>query len=236
MGKYSGAFDEAEAEFDEEFAGKLVKSDFSDKALADLTPEGGPDKEAMEKFIAEVKAAANAEAAKDAWLNLSGKVGSVLLKAAKKVITSGLAILFLVIGAQAGILDLDPFLDGVGKASKRTRAGLAVNLKGTTKGVGYIPLAWDDKRGYWDIGLGINAKKFNNGSIGVGLGLNLVNLGHDLLKNIFKDRVGLLPVPGLYIGPVISTPSFDNITARWDYREKIDFYITYALFGSKETK
>ena len=144
-----------------------------------------------------------------------------------------LVVFFLPRPARAGILDLDGFWDGVKLASKRSRAGLAVNLYGKTKGVGYTPLAWDKKRGYWDIGLGFNAKKFDEGAVGAGLGINLVSMGHDALKNIWGGRVGILPIPGLWIGPVISTPAFNNISARWDPKEKIDVYITYAFGGAK---
>ena len=199
------------------------------------------DKAALNKLIVSVQRATRDNQRKQAVNQFKKAASAAALRLVKsaakgaiKAMLSIAVVLCLASSAQAGILDLDPFLDGVKKASKQSRYGLAVNLKGTTKGVGYIPLAWDKKRGYWDIGLGINAKKWDNGSIGAGIGLNLVNIGHDLLKNIFKDRVGLLPIPGLYIGPVISTPSFDNISARWDYREKIDFYLTYALFGPKK--
>lgn len=114
MGKYSGAFEEAEKEFDEEFAGKLVESDFSEEALTDLTPEGGPDKEAMAQFIKKAKAASDAKAAKEAWLELGGKVSVVLLKAARKAITSGLMLILLFVGQAAaqptagGIPDAPP--------------------------------------------------------------------------------------------------------------------------------
>lgn len=133
--------------------------------------------------------------------------------------------------AKAGIADLDPFFDHVKLASKRTRAGIAIDLNAKTKGVAYVPLAWHKKRGYWDIGLGYNGKKFQGGSIAPGFGINLVAIGHDLLKNVLGDRVGLLPLPGLWVGVNISTPSLDNISAKWDYKEKIDIYLTYAFFG-----
>ena len=105
MGQFSDAFKEAGEDFDAEFADKLVKSDFSSEALLKMTPDGGPNRDAMLEFIKEAKKAASAEEAKAAFLNLSGKVGTLLAKGAIKAIKGGLgallAILFIAAPAHA---------------------------------------------------------------------------------------------------------------------------------------
>ena len=240
MGDFDNADAEAAKETDEELKGYLkdVLGIDMEKMKADFPHMA--DQEIINSLIENVdKATSKAELvekwrAAGALLTKEGlEAAKTTFKIAKEVFLVLTLGLFMATPASAGILDLDGFFDGVKTASERSRVGIAVNLKGQTKGVGYTPLAWDSKRGYWDIGLGFNAKKFNDGAIGVGLGINLVAMGHDLLKNLWGGRVGILPVPGLWVGPVISAPALNNISARWDHKEKIDFYLTYAFFGIK---
>ena len=87
MNKYDDVFDEAEKISDEEMGGKLKDMKFDEQALLDLAVEPG-DKEKIEKLISEAKAAADAKAAKEAWVNFGATAGKVLLKAMSKAIES----------------------------------------------------------------------------------------------------------------------------------------------------
>lgn len=150
--EYDDAFEEAEQLYDEEFGHKIAEADYSDDALLDLTPEGGPDKEAMQEFAAAARSAANAEEAKVAFLKLGGKVSLALLKAAKKVILP-LMLLFLASDsfaaeAQEFKLDLMPFL------SKTSACSVVTQHKEVLLGACYAPIEWKwgslNIGGIWD--------------------------------------------------------------------------------------
>lgn len=230
MGKYSDAFDEAEKEFDEEFGGKLVKSDFSDKALEDLCPEGGPDREAMLKFIAEARAAVDAEKAKEAWLKLGGKVGGVLLKAAKKAITGGVMLAFLAMSSWAGVVSLNDPLDWLKEHANKSRAGGAVNFRAEVGGAAYLPLAWDKRHGYWEMGVGYTHFEKGVDHATAAFSINLVTTFHDGIKRLLGHRVGVLPLPDLWLGPYIEAPPLDNIREKWVIGERTGIQFVWRCF------
>ena len=153
------------------------------------------------------------------------------------LVVSVLATFFLTRSAKAGIFDpKNPVIKKVTEASKRTRGGWGVNLNAVSTTAGYVPIVWDKKRSYWDIGFGANAKKFDSETVtyGGGFSINLLAMAHDGLKNLFGDRVGFLDLPGAWLGVSITSPKPDHIDARWDYREKINIELTYAFFGGSK--
>ena len=150
------------------------------------------------------------------------------------LIVSVLAVFFLTKSAKAGIFNSqNSYVKRVIDASKRTRGGVGTNLNAVSSTVGYVPVVWDKKRSYWDVGFGISTKKFNldDVSYGGGISINLLAMAHDGLKNLFGDRVGFLDLPGTWLGVNVASPKPDHIDARWDYKEKIQIELTYAFFG-----
>jgi len=229
--KYSKMLNKAEENAEDKIAERLAGIEFDGSKMKEAFKDNPEAAAAMDKLTAHLGDSANAAEKKKAWQQFGLKAGMKALRLAKKALLPLVLVLMGPLSASAGMLDLTGFFDGVKKASDRSRMGIAIDLNATTKTVGYTPLAWDKRRGYWDIGLGFNAKKFDQSNISAGIGLNLVAMTHDLLKNVWGQRVGILPIPGLWIGPVISAPPLENIKIRWDYKERIDIYITYAFFG-----
>lgn len=235
--EYDGMLDEAEEMSEVEIAEKLsqvgefdvdrLKEAFKDRPLEEI--------EAMEGLIDDLKLAADGPEKRRAWAALGISAGIEALRLAKKVLLATIvAICVLVSPARAGIFNIDnPYVDKVVQASKRTRGGLGVNLNAVSATVGYVPIVWDKKRSYWDLGFGVSAKKFNTQEVlyGGGLSINLLAMAHDGLKNLFGDRVGFLDLPGTWLGVSVASPKPDHIDARWDYKEKIQIQLTYAWFG-----
>jgi len=156
-------------------------------------------------------------------------------KLAKKVLLVAIMALFAV-PASAGILDLNPIWDWMGENANKSMVGLGVNFKGKSAGVGFVPLAWDKKRGYWHLGVGYTTPKIDQvgDNIAAGAGINFYAAGRDLLRNVFKDRVEILPLPPLFIGPMIEAPPLNNISETWVIGERVWITVVYRFLKPKE--
>lgn len=204
----------------------------------DLTRVASEDREAVNNILLDLSLHTSKAERVKAWEKFKESVAestfTLVKNGASAALKAILCLAVLVMPASAGLVDLDPFWAGAAKASKRSRVGVSINLNGLSEGDAYLPLAWDKKRNYWDLGVGFDGPDFKSADFSPGFSFNLVALGHDALKNILGDRVGLLPIPGLWIGVKITAPPLNDIKQKWDYKDKISVSVTYALFGGSE--